>query len=240
MPILHRLPCLLGLVLLASCGTDEPETGPQELAAGAPLDQAPALRNGEPSLAPDLGQEPALRADTVGGSDGSVRGLIAQAGLDEELASSLEALDSASGEENANVLTFAKLSLARSDYGLLLDHLYPDPAREEPLEAFEFPEKVQALDGQEVELLGYMIPTEYVDTQVREFMLVRDTGACCYGGIPRPDEWALVAVQPEGGFEYFPHLPIVVTGTQTLLAPGSDPDLPLVYSLTGDAVRRYY
>ncbi|MBL6721382.1 MAG: DUF3299 domain-containing protein [Planctomycetes bacterium] len=236
----HPLGALLLGFVLASCGSEEVPQGPRELPDAAPLDQAPPLRGSEPSLSPDLGSEPPLRADTVGGGEGSVRGLIEQAGLDEELASSLEALDTAAGDENANVVTFARLSLARSDYGLLLDHLYPDPAREGELEAFTFPEKVQALDGQEIELLGYMIPTEYIDTQVREFMLVRDTGACCYGGIPRPDEWALVAVEPEEGFEYFPYLPIVVKGKLTLLQPGSDPDLPLVYSMTGSSVRRYY
>ena len=86
----HPLGALLLGFVLASCGSEEVPQGPRELPDAAPLDQAPPLRGSEPSLSPDLGSEPPLRADTVGGGEGSVRGLIEQAGLDEELASSLE------------------------------------------------------------------------------------------------------------------------------------------------------
>ena len=169
-----------------------------------------------------------------------MRGLIEQAGLDENLAAGLAVIDDAQGEKNKNVLTFSKLSLARADYGLLLDHLYPEEDPEVPLKPFVFPEKIQNLDGKEIELLGYMIPTDYVDRKVREFMLVRDTGACCFGGIPRPDEWTLVSAKGEEGFDYHPYLPIVVKGVLTLLSPGSDPDFPVVYTLKAVSVRRYY
>ena len=177
---------------------------------------------------------------TIPGGENAVRGLIEQAGLDEDLAAGLAVIDEAQGEKNKDVLTFSKLSLMKSDYGLLLDHLYPEEDPEVPLKPFEFPEKVQALDGTEIELLGYMIPTDYVERKVREFMLVRDTGACCFGGIPRPDEWALVTAEGEEGFEYHPYLPIVVKGTFTILAPGEDPDFPVVYTLSAVSVRRYY
>lgn len=229
---MRPLPWLLPLLLLA-CGESPLPVDPQQIPEALALDQAPPLRAGEGDLAPE-------RADTVGGGEGKIRDLIGQAGLDEDLASQLAALDETRGDQNQKVITFSKLSLARADYGLLLDHLYPDPAREGVLPPFEFPEAVAALAGTEVELLGYMLPTEYKDARVLEFMLVRDTGSCCFGGIPRPDEFALVTVTPKDGFEYFPYLPIVVTGRLTLVAPGSDPDLPLVYTLAATAVRRYY
>lgn len=221
-------------LLLAACspspsaqGLDEDvEAGVQVLPEAAPI-----------NAQPDLNPTP---SDTIPGGENAVRGLIEQAGLDEDLAAGLAVIDDAEGEKNKNVLTFSKLSLARADYGLLLDHLYPEKDPEVPLEPFVFPEKIQALEGKEIELLGYMIPTDYVERKVREFMLVRDTGACCFGGIPRPDEWALVSAQGEEGFEYHPYLPIVVKGVMTILAPGSDPDFPVVYTLSAVSVRRYY
>lgn len=207
-------------------GGPTPEHDPASLPEAAPIDAQPDLQP--------------ISSGTVPGGQNAVRGMIEQAGLDENLAAGLAIIDEALGEKNKNVLTFSKLSLARTDYGLLLDHLYPEEDPEVPLKPFVFPEKIAELDGTEIELLGYMIPTDYVDRKVREFMLVRDTGACCFGGIPRPDEWALVTAAGEEGFDYHPYLPIVVKGVLTLLTPGSDPDFPVVYTIKAVSVRRYY
>ena len=43
-------------------------------------------------------------------------------------------------------------------------------------------------------------------------MLVRDLMGCCFGGAPQPDEWISVRME-EGGADYYPYIPVVVTGT---------------------------
>ncbi len=76
-----------------------------------------------------------------------------------------------------------------------------------------FPEEVAALDGQRVEITGYMIPVEWKRREVTEFMLVRDLLACCFGGAPQPDEWTHVSMEEGEGSPYFPFVPVTVQGT---------------------------
>ena len=47
------------------------------------------------------------------------------------------------------------------------------------------PESIAALHGRTVDLVGYMIPYGDQDA-VKEFMIVRDLGACCFGQAPMP------------------------------------------------------
>ena len=77
---------------------------------------------------------------------------------------------------------------------------------------FNFPERIAELDEQEIAIVGYMIPLEWEDTKVPEFMLVRDLLGCCFGGAPQPDEWMEVVMEGEGA-DYFPYIPVLVTGT---------------------------
>ena len=76
-----------------------------------------------------------------------------------------------------------------------------------------FPEGVAALDGERVEIVGYMIPEEWQRREVTEFMLVRDLLACCFGGAPQPDEWIHVSMEEGRGSPYFPFVAVSVTGT---------------------------
>ena len=85
------------------------------------------------------------------------------------------------------VIGFPHLSLDELDdiqlEDLLDALLYPDEYEEEDR---RFPEQIQALDGKEVALTGFMIPVVWEETKVEEFMLVRDLLACCFGGAPQP------------------------------------------------------
>lgn len=76
----------------------------------------------------------------------------------------------------------------------------------------EFPAEIRALDGKDVALGGYMIPVEWNDAEVLEFMLVRDLLACCFGGAPQPDEWVQVRMEKGKGAHYFPFVPVIVHG----------------------------
>ena len=76
-----------------------------------------------------------------------------------------------------------------------------------------FPGAVAALDGEQVEIVGYMIPEEWQRREVTEFMLVRDLLACCFGGAPQPDEWIHVSMKAGSGSPYFPFVAVSVKGT---------------------------
>ncbi len=93
----------------------------------------------------------------------------------------------------------------------LLDaQLFPDEYTEEER---MFPKHVRDLDGVEVALRGYMIPTHTEEGRVMSFMLVGDLLACCFGGAPRKDQWVNVEMAEGEGCEYYAYVPMVAKGT---------------------------
>lgn len=107
-------------------------------------------------------------------------------------------------------LTFGDLALGDEALDRLLDVLLA--LDEFPTEPFEFPEAVKGLDGKEVTILGYMIPTQWKDSSISAFMLVGDLLACCFGGTPQPDAWIDVVMEGDGT-KYLPYTPVLVSGT---------------------------
>ncbi|MBM3992141.1 MAG: DUF3299 domain-containing protein [Planctomycetes bacterium] len=94
-----------------------------------------------------------------------------------------------------------------------------------PLECF--PERVRAFDGASAVLRGWMIPGRMEKRAVREFMLVRDNAACCFGAMPTFDEWIHVEMEPGHEAKYLKQVCVEVTGTLALGGPelveGIDP-----------------
>ncbi len=111
-------------------------------------------------------------------------------------------------------LSIQKLSLDElEDEGredLLDAMLYPDEYTEEER---AFPERVQAFDGQEVALRGYMIPSLQDKDRILSFMIVGDLLACCFGTAPRSDQWVDVTMADGESCEYFAFVPVIVKGT---------------------------
>ena len=106
--------------------------------------------------------------------------------------------------------------------GLRFRHLSLDALDDETFEGVmddlmrgvvRFPDAVAALDGERVEIVGYMIPEEWQRREVTEFMLVRDLLACCFGGAPQPDEWIHVSMEEGRGSAYYPFVAVSVRGT---------------------------
>lgn len=54
--------------------------------------------------------------------------------------------------------------------------------------------EVAALDGKPIYIKGYMYPTRQL-TDISEFLLVKDTGQCCFGGSPKPSDMIVVKFQ---------------------------------------------
>lgn len=115
-------------------------------------------------------------------------------------------VESADGVTAISWRTISMQDLPMED---ILDKLlYPEDYGEDE---FNFPPRIADLDGQEISIVGYMIPLEWDGTKVPEFMLVRDLLGCCFGGAPQPDEWMEVIMADEGA-DYFPYIPVLVTG----------------------------
>ncbi len=138
------------------------------------------------------------------------------------------------------LITFGDLSLLGADIDELLDYIYkPETDR---AKRFKFPERVIEKAGKDKAVVGYMIALEYKKgtDEVISFMLVRDLQACCFGGVPRPDEWVMVEMEEGKTTEYHTYVPITVYGTFT---PGRVEDeygyAAAIYNLTASKVERY-
>jgi hypothetical protein len=143
----------------------------------------------------------------------------------------------AADSDRGRVLTFASLALPDETADFLLDALFEGVAVSEG--EFELPEPVRALEGQHVTIEGYMIPSKWTGTRLREFLLVRDQSACCVGSVPRPGHWVQVRVSSDEGQEFMPYVPVRARGVfglnRTMPEGGF---LTCTYTLECDSVER--
>jgi hypothetical protein len=75
---------------------------------------------------------------------------------------------------------------SRVDY----EALQPDPDRPREI----FPPSVAALDGQKIFIKGYVYPGSKNMDNIRQFILCRDKGDCCFGGNPKLTDRILVTL----------------------------------------------
>jgi hypothetical protein len=72
------------------------------------------------------------------------------------------------------------------------------PNAKPPSGADQIPAKIKALDQQKVAVTGYMLPTKMEGGLVKEFLLVKDPMMCCYGVMPKINEWVVVKMVGAG------------------------------------------
>lgn len=76
-----------------------------------------------------------------------------------------------------------------------------DPAKPEvppPSGASQIPEVIKALDQRKVAVTGFMLPVKMEGGLVKEFLLVKDPMMCCYGVMPKLNEWIIVRMVGPG------------------------------------------
>jgi len=62
----------------------------------------------------------------------------------------------------------------------------------------QIPESIKALDTRKVAVAGFMLPVKMEEGLVKEFLLVRDPMMCCYGIMPKVNEWIVVKMTGKG------------------------------------------
>lgn len=76
-----------------------------------------------------------------------------------------------------------------------------DPTKPEippPSGASQIPDVIKALDQQKVSVTGFMLPVKMEGGLVKEFLLVKDPMMCCYGVMPKINEWIVVKMVGSG------------------------------------------
>jgi hypothetical protein len=67
-----------------------------------------------------------------------------------------------------------------------------------PSGAAQIPDRVKAFDQQKVAVTGFMLPVKMDAGLVKEFLLVKDPMMCCYGVMPKLNEWVVVKMVGKG------------------------------------------
>ena len=62
----------------------------------------------------------------------------------------------------------------------------------------QIPESVKAYNGKRVALKGFMLPLKVEQGLVTELLIMRDQSMCCYGTVPRINEWVSVRMTSKG------------------------------------------
>jgi hypothetical protein len=72
-----------------------------------------------------------------------------------------------------------------------------DPAKSAAAEA-QIPAKVRDYNDKKVLVTGFMLPVKMAAGLVTEFLLVKDPMMCCYGVMPKVNEWVVVRMVGKG------------------------------------------
>ncbi len=195
------------MVGLAACGDDGAAAGEAPGDNTTAPSSDPVVERGLPLDAPVAEEPKAVSGTPAGAIDAVAAGLI---GVDAAGLGKIDASRTGEVVDGVTAISWSDLSMQDIAMEDILDSLlYPEEYDEGE---FEFPDRIKRNDGKVVSIVGYMIPLEWKETTVPEFMLVRDLLGCCFGGSPQPDEWINVIMEGKGA-EYYPYIPVIVTGT---------------------------
>ncbi|HVY54858.1 MAG TPA: DUF3299 domain-containing protein [Thermodesulfobacteriota bacterium] len=95
------------------------------------------------------------------------------------------------------------------------------------------PEVVKELNGKIVKITGFMLPIDFDSGTVKSFMLLNNQMGCCFGVMPRVNEFVYVEM-PEGkSTKYMTDVPLAVTGRLEVVKGNL---VGGIYSMTADRV----
>ena len=102
-----------------------------------------------------------------------------------------------------------------------------------PSGAKQIPPVVKALDGKNVIVTGYMLPTKLEKGLVKEFLLVASPMLCCYGQSPQVNEFVVVNMGAHG-VKPVMDTPVQFYGKLIIKEMYEDGFLTNIYSLEGE------
>ena len=70
-----------------------------------------------------------------------------------------------------------------------------DPNAKPPTGEEQIPPIVKSWSGKKAVVTGYMVPVKMEKGLVTEFLLMRNTMACCFGTVPNMNEWVVVKMK---------------------------------------------
>jgi len=96
----------------------------------------------------------------------------------------------------------------------------------------QFAPEIEALDGQPIYIKGYMYPTRQ-RFGISEFVLVKDTGQCCFGGQPKLTDMIIVKFEDGMTVNHREQQLVGVGGVFRAYVPSKSGDLTAIYTIEG-------
>lgn len=97
----------------------------------------------------------------------------------------------------------------------------------------KIPEPVMKLNGQKIKLAGFMLPVDFDQGKVNSFLLMNSRMACCFGVMPRINEFVFVKMPAGKTAEFMSDVPISVSG---VLAIGEANLVDSLYMMVADKI----
>ena len=97
--------------------------------------------------------------------------------------------------------------------------------------------QIQAMDGKRVEIEGFMLPLDMSEGSLRTFMLLKDQMACCFGNMPRLNEWVYVRVPKKKKVSVHQDVWVTLLGTLRVGAKFEGEVLTGIYHLELDELQ---
>jgi hypothetical protein len=97
----------------------------------------------------------------------------------------------------------------------------------------QVPDRIKKLDGKRVMVTGYMLPLKMEGNRVTDFLLVSSPMLCCYGVVPRMNDWIVVKV-PSPGTSVLMDSPIQFYGRLHVHEMVQDGMMSGIYLLDGE------
>jgi hypothetical protein len=88
-----------------------------------------------------------------------------------------------------------------------------DPRLRAKMLKVDVPDRVQVLNGQKISVVGFMIPMTMDKEGVYSFILAQSQMTCCYGMVPKFNQWIYVTMDPGKTTSQLMDVPITVFGT---------------------------
>ncbi|MDO8545660.1 MAG: DUF3299 domain-containing protein [Opitutaceae bacterium] len=107
-----------------------------------------------------------------------------------------------------------------------------NPTAKPPTGEEQIPPSVKSWNGKKAMITGYMVPVKMDKGLVTEFLLMRNTMACCFGSVPNMNEW--VVVKMKKGVQPLMDVPVAFYGELKVGAMFENGYMTGLYELDGE------
>jgi hypothetical protein len=99
----------------------------------------------------------------------------------------------------------------------------------------KIPKEIRALNNRQVALKGFMLPLKVEGGLVTEMLIMRDQSMCCYGTVPKINEW-VSAKMVKGGVKPVMDQPVTMIGKLRVGEMRENGYLVGIYALEADSM----